>query len=341
MGDGSTGAESGPSEAVEGAGTGEQPDEAGGGGADVRQADFYGSGTGTILSPAARRETVLAVRRSLGEDNMSERRVCRVLSQSRRMQRYAPLRRADEGPLTALVITLAGQYGVYGYRIITGTIRTAGWMVNHRRVERIWRKEGLKVPKKQPKRRRLWLNDGSCIRLRPQHVNHVWSYDFVMGQTARGWPFKALRILYEYTRECLAILVARRITADDVLAQLEELFLERGLPEHIRSDNGPEFTAKAVREWLSRLEVQTLFIAPGSPWENGYVESFNCRLRSPATTAAPRVLKCDITPGTQKGGRPMCRSRFSGIISGFRLHPCEIGCFHVNRKNFRNVFRTF
>ena len=202
-----------------------------------------------------------------------------MLSQSRRMQRYAPLRRADEGPLTALVIALAGQYGVYGYRIITGMIRLTGWIVNHKRVERIWRKEGLKVPKKQPRRRRLWLNDGSCIRLRPEHVNHVWSYDFVAGQTARGRPFKALTILDEYTRECLAILVARRITADDVLAQLEELFLERGVPEHIRSDNGPEFTAKAVREWLSRLEVQTLFITPGSPWENGYIESFNARLQ--------------------------------------------------------------
>jgi putative transposase len=222
---------------------------------------------------------VAAVRRSLGEDKVSERRVCRVLSQPRRMQRYTPIRRADEGSLEGLVISLAEQYGVYDYRIITAMIRLTGWMVNHKRVERIWRRAGLKVPKKQPKRRRLWLNDGSCIRLRPQHVNHVWSYDFVTGQTARGRPFRALSILDEYTRECLAILVARRITADDVLAQLEELFLQRGVPEHIRSDNGPEFTAKAVREWLSRLEVQTLFITPGSPWENGYIESFNARLQ--------------------------------------------------------------
>jgi putative transposase len=221
----------------------------------------------------------VAVRRSLGEDQVSERRVCRVLQQSRRMQRYAPLRREDEGALEGLVISLAEQYGEYGYRIITGMIRLTGWIVNHKRVERIWRKAGLKVPKKQPRRRRLWLNDGSCIRLRPEHVNHVWSYDFVMGQTARGRPFKALTILDEYTRECLAILVARRITADDVLAQLEELFLQRGVPEHIRSDNGPEFTATILRGWLSRLEVQTLFITPGSPWENGYIESFNARLQ--------------------------------------------------------------
>ena len=222
---------------------------------------------------------MIAVRRSLGEDRVSERRVCRVLLQSRRMQRYAPLRRADEDALEGLVISLAGQYGEYGYRIITGMIRLTGWKVNHKRVERIWRKAGLKVPKKQPKRRRLWLNDGSCIRLRPEHVNHVWSYDFVQGQTTRGRPFKALTILDEYTRECLAILVARRITADDVIAQLEELFLERGTPDCIRSDNGPEFTAKAVCQWLSRLSVQTLFITPGSPWENGYIESFNARLK--------------------------------------------------------------
>jgi len=221
----------------------------------------------------------VAVRRSLGEDRVSERRVCRVLLQSRRMQRYAPLRRADEDALESLVISLAGQYGEYGYRIITGIIRMTGWQVNHKRVERIWRKEGLKVPKKQPRRRRLWLNDGSCIRLRPEHVNHVWSYDFVTGQTARGRPFRALSILDEYTRECLAILVARRITADDILALLEVLFLERGVPEHIRSDNGPEFTAKLVCQWLSGLGVQTLFITPGSPWENGYIESFNARLQ--------------------------------------------------------------
>jgi transposase InsO family protein len=222
---------------------------------------------------------VTAVRRSLGEEQVSERRVCRVLDQSRRMQRYTPIRRVDEGALEGLVIALAEQYGVYGYRIITAMIRMTGWQVNHKRVERIWRKAGLKVPKKQPRRRRLWLNDGSCIRLRPMHVNHVWSYDFVTGQTSRGRPFRALSILDEYTRECLAILVARRITADDILAQLEELFLTRGIPEHIRSDNGPEFTATAVREWLSRLSVQTLFITPGSPWENGYIESFNARLQ--------------------------------------------------------------
>ena len=151
--------------------------------------------------------------------------------------------------------------------------------MNHKRVERIWRQEGLKVPKKQPKRGRLWLNDGSCIRLRPEHKDHVWSYDFVTARTADGRAFRMLTIIDEYTRECLAILVGRRLTSEDVINQLFNLFILRGIPEHIRSDNGPEFTAKAIRKWLERLGIKTLFIEPGSPWENGYIESFNGKLR--------------------------------------------------------------
>ena len=154
-----------------------------------------------------------------------------------------------------------------------------GWVVNHKRVERIWKREGLKVPKKQPKRRRLWLNDGSCIRLRPEHKNHVWSYDFVMARTSDGRALKILTIIDEYTRECLGMLVQRHITSQDVLERLYWLFLVRGTPAHIRSDNGPEFTARAVREWLGRLQVKTLYIEPASPWENGYIESFNGKLR--------------------------------------------------------------
>jgi len=151
--------------------------------------------------------------------------------------------------------------------------------VNHKRVERISRREGLKVPQKQPKRRRLWLNDGSCIRLRPEHKDHVWSYDFVMARTADGRSFRILAILDEYTRECLAILVKRRISSQDVIDQLFHLFVFRGIPQHIRSDNGPEFTAKEIRNWLNQIGVKTLFIEPGSPWENGYIESFNGKLR--------------------------------------------------------------
>jgi len=177
------------------------------------------------------------------------------------------------------IVGLACQYGRYGYRRITALLQEEGWRVNHKRVERIWRQEGLKVPRKQPKRSRLWLNDGSCIRLRPQKKDHVWSYDFVLARTADGRPLRILAILDEYTRECLSLDVARRFSSQDVLDRLSNLFIRRGAPEYIRSDNGSEFTAKAMREWLGRIGVKTLFIEPGSPWENGYVESFIGKLR--------------------------------------------------------------
>ena len=176
-------------------------------------------------------------------------------------------------------MALARRFGRYGYRRITDLLRRAGWEVNAKRVQRIWRQEGLKVPSKQPKRGRLWLADGSCIRLRPEHAHHVWAYDFVSETTSDGRKLRMLAVIDEYTRECLAIRVARRMTNHDVLYTLSELFLEHGVPEHIRSDNGPEFVAKAIREWLSNLGVRTLFIEPGSPWENGYIESFNGKLR--------------------------------------------------------------
>ena len=135
------------------------------------------------------------------------------------------------------------------------------------------------MPQKQPKRGRLWLNDGSCIRLRPEHKDHVWSYDFMVDRTANGRPFKILNIIDEFTRECLVSFVARKITTQDVIDQLFQLFVFRGIPDHIRSDNGPEFTARSIRKWLNRLGIKTLFIEPGSPWENGYIESFNGKLR--------------------------------------------------------------
>ena len=211
---------------------------------------------------------------------VSERRACRVLEQARATQRRTLLPPCDEERLTDNIITLATKYGRYGYRRITALSNNEyGWNVNHKRVERIWRKEGLKVPKKQPKRSRLWLNDGSCIRLRPEYKDHVWSYDFMIDRTANGRAFKILNIIDEYTRECLATLVARKIKSQDVLDLLFDLFIIRGIPEHIRSDNGPEFTARAIRRWLSRLGVKTLFIEPGSPWENGYIESFNGKMR--------------------------------------------------------------
>lgn len=186
---------------------------------------------------------------------------------------------ADEDALTAAIVALAARFGRYGYRRITNLLREAGWEVNAKRVQRIWKAEGLKVPSKQPKRGRLWTTDGSCIRLRPEHPNHVWAYDFLCETTHDGRRLRILTVLDEYTRECLAIRVARHIRSHDVLYLLSDLFLEHGIPEHIRSDNGPEFVAKAVRTWLADLGVTTLFICPGSPWENGYVESFNGKLR--------------------------------------------------------------
>jgi putative transposase len=187
--------------------------------------------------------------------------------------------RGDEEFLRAAIVNLATRYGRYGYRRITALLRKNGWQVNHKRVERIWRQEGLKVPKRQPKRGRLWLHDGSCVRLRPTHRNHVWSYDFVMARTHDGRAVKMLTVIDEYSRESLAIVVGRTLTSDDVLECLTDLFVKHGSPEHIRSDNGPEFTATAVRDWLGRIGVTTLFIEPGSPWENGYNESFNGKLR--------------------------------------------------------------
>lgn len=177
------------------------------------------------------------------------------------------------------IIDLASKYGRYGYRRITALLQRDCWRVNHKRVERIWRQEGLKVPQKQPKRGRLWLTDGSCVRLRPTHCNHVWSYDFVADRTHDGRALKILTVIDEYERESLAILTRRRIRSDEVLHCLADLFLIRGIPDYIRSDNGPEFTAKQVRNWLQRVGVKTLFIEPGSPWENGYIESFNGKLR--------------------------------------------------------------
>jgi putative transposase len=210
---------------------------------------------------------------------VSERRACEALHQPRSTQRHRRVVPDDEERLTQRIIHLASAYGRYGYRRITAMLHADGWRVNHKRVERIWRREGLKVPRKQPKRGRLWLNDGSCVRLRPTHKDHVWAYDFVSSRTHDGRAFKMLTLVDEYTRECLAIDVARTMTSDDVLERLAWLMATRGVPEHIRSDNGPEFTAKAVRTWLAKVGVRTLFIEPGSPWENGYVESFNGKLR--------------------------------------------------------------
>jgi len=210
---------------------------------------------------------------------ISERRICRALGCSRSTIRYEPTPRADEGPLRAAVIRLASQYGRYGYRRITGLLAEDGWSVSRARVERLWKQEGLKVPAKQPRRRRLWQADGSCVRLRPTHRQHVWAWDFVMDRTDDGRPLKLMTVVDEYSRECLAIVVARRIRATDVLDVFADLMAVHGVPEHLRSDNGPEMIAQTLRRWLERVGARTLYITPGSPWENGYCESFNGRLR--------------------------------------------------------------
>ena len=202
-----------------------------------------------------------------------------MLGQHRSTQRKRPHERADEERLTADIIELARQYGRYGYRRVAELLRRSGWHVNDKRVERIWRREGLKVPSKQPKRKRLWFNDGSCIRLRAERPNHVWSYDFMEDRTHDGRKIRMLNIVDEYTRECLAIRVDRRLNSTSVIDVLTDLFILRGVPGYIRSDNGPEFVAEAVRKWIGAVGAKTAYIEPGSPWENGYIESFNARLR--------------------------------------------------------------
>jgi len=239
---------------------------------------------------------------------VSERFACRVLGQHRSTQRKIARTADDEAALTSDIIALALQYGRYGYRRITALLRGAGWAVNVKRVERIWRREGLKVPAKQPKRKRLWLNDGSCIRLRPEHPNHVWSYDFVEDRTHDGRKYRMLNIIDEFTRECLAIRINRKLSSTDVIDVLSDLFILRGVPSYVRSDNGPEFIAKAVQEWIAAVGARTAYIAPGSPWENGYCESFNSKLRD-------ELLNGEIFYSLKEAGI---------VIEGWRRHYNEI-----------------
>jgi putative transposase len=222
---------------------------------------------------------LLAVIGAMKRYGISERRACQALGISRTTIRRRLADDRDEGKVRHAIIRLSCQYGRYGYRRITAMLKAEGLRVNHKRVERIWRQEGLKIPKKQPRRGRLYLNDGSCIRLRPLYPNHVWSYDFVADTLVGGIGIRMLTVMDEFTRECLCIRVAKSLKADDVLGVLGDLFITHGTPEHIRSDNGSEFTANALRNWLKTLGVKTAFIAPGSPWENGLNERFNGSLR--------------------------------------------------------------
>ena len=210
---------------------------------------------------------------------MSERRGCQLVNQPRGTQGYQPTQREDEDRLTQAIIELASQYGRYGYRRITALLQRADWRVGKDRVERIWRREGLKVPQKQKPRGRLWLNDGSCVRLRPERANHVWSCDFVSTFTHDGRTVRMLNLIDEHSRECLMIRCERRWSSAKVIGALADVMVMKGVPEHLRSDNGPEFVAKELRKWLADTGAKTAYIEPGSPWENGYCESFNSKLR--------------------------------------------------------------
>ena len=210
---------------------------------------------------------------------LSERHACRIVGQHRGTQRYVSTVPADEDALTRAIVALASEYGRYGYRRVTALLKAAGWQVGKDRVQRIWRREGLKVPSKHKPRSRLWLDDGSCVRLRPQHRNHVWSFDFVQAQTHDGRSLRVLTLIDEHSRTCLALKVARRINSLGVIEALADAMCLHGIPEHIRCDNGPEMISKALRKWVAKTGPQIQYIAPGSPWENGYCESFNGKLQ--------------------------------------------------------------
>ena len=194
--------------------------------------------------------------RSIGVASNDDGAISPPSAHSISTQRKAPRGQEDEERLTADLIELARQYGRYGYRKIAALLRDAGWRVNDKRVERIWRREGLKVPQKQPKRGRLWLADGSCIRLRPEHRNHVWSYDFVEDRTHDGRKFRMLNIIDEFTHECLAIRVSRRLKSIDVIDVLSDLFILRGVPGHVRSDNVLSREARAL--WRQQVSYAGL-----------------------------------------------------------------------------------
>ena len=232
------------------------------------------------MSPERRRRTVAEVRRRLGPQKVSERRACRILDQPRNTQRYQSRRPDDEPRLLREMRALARQRPRFGAERIHRLLVERAWKVNEKRVHRLWKREHMQVPRKQHRKRRFpGGSENSCLRHRAEHRDHVWSYDFLTDRTEDGRQLRLLAVIDEYTRECLAIEVGHSFTAHDVIGVLQYLFAVRGAPQHIRSDNGPEFVAKAVCRWLEKADVKTLFVAKGSPWENGYVESFNGTLR--------------------------------------------------------------
>jgi putative transposase len=229
-----------------------------------------------VLTAAQRRQAVRQLQQSFG---VSQRRACRLLGQPRSTQRQAAKTSEEEERLVRRMLELVRQHPRWGYRRITVLLRREGWRVNRKRVYRLWRKEGLKVPRKQRKKRRLGHSGNSCVRRPAQHKDHVWTWDFLHDRTSDGRPLKWFTLIDEYTRECLALEVERGMTAKAVQAVLAGVVRERGVPVHIRSDNGSEFIAEAIRAWMTAAGLQTLYIAPGAPWENGYAESFNSKVR--------------------------------------------------------------
>lgn len=236
------------------------------------------------MSPSRKRAAVTALQTTF---TVSERRACRVLDQPRSSQRYAARPRDDEGALVRRMREHVRRRPRFGYRRIAALLRRERWRASVGRVYRLWRKEGLKVPQKPRKRRSSGSSANACLVRPAEHVNDVWCWDFVFDRTVGGATLKWLSIVDEYTRECLALRVDRSITSEDVIDVLAELFAMRGVPRRIRSDNGPEFVARAIERWLKQVDVETMYVAPGSPWENGYAESFHSRLRD-------EFLACEV-----------------------------------------------
>jgi transposase InsO family protein len=237
-----------------------------------------------MVSPARRREAVEHLQEQF---DASQRRTCRAIEQPRSTQRYRARIKDDEPAMIGRMHALVRGHPRYGYRRIWAMLRAEGWPVNRKRIWRLWKREGFKVPRKQRKKRRLGQSANGIMRYRPQHKDHVWTWDFIHDRDERGRPLKWFALVDEYTRECLALEVERSLTALDVIDILSQVLWIRGAPQHIRSDNGPEFIAHAIRRYLATVQVGTLYIEPGAPWENGYAESFFSRLRD-------ELLNCEL-----------------------------------------------
>lgn len=231
------------------------------------------------MSPARRRQAVDRVRRALGMERVSQRRACVVLGQARGTQRYASKVKGDEAAIVRRMHALVRSHPRYGYRRVWAMLRAEGFRVNRKRVWRLWKREGFKVPRKQRKRRRVGVAANGITRRKSEHMNDVWCWDFIHDRDERGRPLKWLLLEDEFTREGLAVEVARGMKSSDVIDVLAQVMLIRGVPKHLRSDNGPEFIAKALRGYLERAGVSTLYIEPGAPWQNGYAESFGGKFR--------------------------------------------------------------